>query len=115
MKWRHGLGTRRAATKQRGRRAVAFEAHIADAAFCASLISQTLSALGRLDILVSNAAHQNRKESIEDIWIGRDRHRIGNGQPEELAPAYVFLASDADSACPPRIVPSSPRRVFRSR
>jgi NAD(P)-dependent dehydrogenase (short-subunit alcohol dehydrogenase family) len=34
---------------------------------CANLVKQTVAKLGQLDILVSNAAHQNRKEQIEDI------------------------------------------------
>lgn len=100
--------------------------------------------LGHLDILVSNAAWQNRKESIEKIsddewrrtslaqelvpkgirvnavapgpvWTPLNpadqgmtpekiekfggQQPIGRAaQPEEIAPAYVFLASDADSS-----------------
>ena len=34
---------------------------------CAMLIKKTLAAFGQIDILVSNAAHQKRKESIEDL------------------------------------------------
>jgi len=40
---------------------------IAEAAFCAAVVERTISAFGRLDILVSNAAHRNRKPSIEDV------------------------------------------------
>jgi NAD(P)-dependent dehydrogenase (short-subunit alcohol dehydrogenase family) len=43
------------------------EGDVADAAFCSALIDQTMSAFGRLDVLVSNAAHQNRKSSIEEV------------------------------------------------
>ena len=34
---------------------------------CAMLIKKTLAAFGQIDILVSNAAHQKRKDSIEDL------------------------------------------------
>jgi len=57
----------RRAVEGEGRRCVTLEGDIADRAFCASLIDQTMKAFGRLDILVSNAAHQNRKESLEDV------------------------------------------------
>jgi NAD(P)-dependent dehydrogenase (short-subunit alcohol dehydrogenase family) len=35
--------------------------------FCNQVIDETVAELGQLDILVSNAAHQNRKESIEEV------------------------------------------------
>lgn len=35
--------------------------------FCDQLIEKTLATLGRIDILVSNAAHQTRKPGMEDI------------------------------------------------
>ena len=38
-----------------------------DATFCRQLVESILTKLGKLDILVSNAAHQIRKESIEQI------------------------------------------------
>jgi NAD(P)-dependent dehydrogenase (short-subunit alcohol dehydrogenase family) len=57
--------TRRAVEKE-GRRCVLLPGDLADAAFCAKLVDDTVSALGGLDILVSNAAHQNRKQ-LEDL------------------------------------------------
>ena len=35
--------------------------------FCESSIDETVAQLGQLDILVHNAAHQNRKESLEEV------------------------------------------------
>jgi NAD(P)-dependent dehydrogenase (short-subunit alcohol dehydrogenase family) len=55
------------AVEAEGRRCIVFDGDIADASFCSSLIDRTISAYGRLDILVSNAGHQNRKSSIEEI------------------------------------------------
>jgi NAD(P)-dependent dehydrogenase (short-subunit alcohol dehydrogenase family) len=57
----------RFAVEAEGRRCVVAEGDVTDAAFCSALIDQTISAFGRLDILVSNAAHQNRKSSIEEV------------------------------------------------
>lgn len=50
-----------------GRRCVVIEGDLTDAAFCRAAIERAVSALGRLDVLVSNAAYQNRKEQPEDI------------------------------------------------
>jgi NAD(P)-dependent dehydrogenase (short-subunit alcohol dehydrogenase family) len=35
--------------------------------FCDELVESTVQAFGKLDILVSNAAHQNRKKSLDDV------------------------------------------------
>jgi NAD(P)-dependent dehydrogenase (short-subunit alcohol dehydrogenase family) len=40
---------------------------LTDAAFCAELIERTVREFGRFDILVSNAAHQSRKEDLEEL------------------------------------------------
>ena len=57
----------RAAIEALGRRCVMLEGDLASPRVCATLIRKTVAALGQLDILVSNAAHQNRKEKIEEI------------------------------------------------
>jgi NAD(P)-dependent dehydrogenase (short-subunit alcohol dehydrogenase family) len=38
-----------------------------DARFCNELVEKTVKAFGGIDILVSNAAHQTRKESLEEL------------------------------------------------
>ncbi|HEX3703394.1 MAG TPA: SDR family oxidoreductase [Vicinamibacterales bacterium] len=50
-----------------GRRCLTLEGDLTDARFCLSVIDRTMAELGQLDILVSNAAHQNRKAEIEDV------------------------------------------------
>ena len=40
---------------------------LAERKFCNTLIDRTVNELGKLDILVSNAAHQNRKKSLEEL------------------------------------------------
>jgi NAD(P)-dependent dehydrogenase (short-subunit alcohol dehydrogenase family) len=57
----------RRAIEAEGRRCLALEGDLTDRQFCMDAVDKTVAALGRLDILVSNAAHQNRKESIDDI------------------------------------------------
>jgi NAD(P)-dependent dehydrogenase (short-subunit alcohol dehydrogenase family) len=61
--------TRRAVEAEH-RRCVVFEGDLTDAEFCRQVVDQTVVELGQLDILVSNAAHQNRKESIEEVSEG---------------------------------------------
>ncbi len=50
-----------------GRRCLLLPGDLTDARFCDELVERTVRELGKLDILVSNAAHQNRKESLEDV------------------------------------------------
>jgi NAD(P)-dependent dehydrogenase (short-subunit alcohol dehydrogenase family) len=50
-----------------GRRCVLMPGDLTDKAVCERLIDDTIDAFGRLDVLVSNAAHQNRKDSLEDV------------------------------------------------
>jgi NAD(P)-dependent dehydrogenase (short-subunit alcohol dehydrogenase family) len=55
------------ASEAEGRRCVQIPGDLTDAAFCKKLIERTVKELGQLDILVSNAAHQNRKPTLEDV------------------------------------------------
>jgi NAD(P)-dependent dehydrogenase (short-subunit alcohol dehydrogenase family) len=50
-----------------GRRCVLIVGDLTDAKFCDDIIEQTVKALGKLDILVSNAAHQMRKQSLAEL------------------------------------------------
>lgn len=50
-----------------GRECVLIAGDVADAAFCKSMVETTLTAFGRLDVLVNNAAQQYPQSSIEDI------------------------------------------------
>jgi NAD(P)-dependent dehydrogenase (short-subunit alcohol dehydrogenase family) len=57
----------REAIEAEGRQCLVLEGDLTDAAFCRSAIERTVNDLGGLDILVSNAAHQNRKDKPEDV------------------------------------------------
>jgi NAD(P)-dependent dehydrogenase (short-subunit alcohol dehydrogenase family) len=49
-----------------GRRAVLVHGDIADPAHCRAIIARAIAELGRLDILVNNAAFQMTRDSLED-------------------------------------------------
>jgi NAD(P)-dependent dehydrogenase (short-subunit alcohol dehydrogenase family) len=55
------------AIQAEGRKCVLIEGDLTEEAFCKQAVETTVKELGGLDILVSNAAHQIRKDSIEDI------------------------------------------------
>jgi NAD(P)-dependent dehydrogenase (short-subunit alcohol dehydrogenase family) len=50
-----------------GRRCLLFAGDIGQERFCHDCVKQTVKQLGRLDVLVNNAAEQHPQESIEDI------------------------------------------------
>ncbi|HJU04032.1 MAG TPA: SDR family oxidoreductase [Nitrospiraceae bacterium] len=58
--------TKRLVEKE-GRRCLTFAGDVGNEAFCRECIDQTLGELGRLDVLVNNAAEQHPQESIEKI------------------------------------------------
>ena len=50
-----------------GRHCEQMPGDLRDADFCRSIIERAIQTFGRIDILVSNAAHQTRKPSLEEI------------------------------------------------
>jgi NAD(P)-dependent dehydrogenase (short-subunit alcohol dehydrogenase family) len=57
----------RAAVEAEGRKCLLLPGDLCEPSFCKEVVERTVRELGRLDVLVSNAAHQNRKESLEQI------------------------------------------------
>lgn len=57
----------RQAVEEEGRRCLEIPGDLTDPQFCREAVERTVRELGHLEILVSNAAWQNRKESIEDV------------------------------------------------
>ena len=55
------------AIEAEGRTCIVIEGDLADPELCIEAVERTVAELGQLDILVSNAAHQNRKERLEDV------------------------------------------------
>jgi NAD(P)-dependent dehydrogenase (short-subunit alcohol dehydrogenase family) len=57
----------RRVVEEHGRKCLTFAGDVADRAVCQKVIDETLSAFGKLDILVNNAAEQHPQEKLEDI------------------------------------------------
>ncbi len=53
--------------EQEGRRAITIAGDVGDKALCEHAVRQTVEQLGRLDILVNNAAEQHHDDDIRDI------------------------------------------------
>ena len=62
------------AVRDAGRRAVLAPGDISDEAHCRSLVGRAVAELGRLDVLVNNAAYQMSREGIEQIPDGEWEH-----------------------------------------
>ena len=50
-----------------GRRCLLLEGDLTDREFCKAVVARTVRELGKLDILVNNAAFQQHRESLEDL------------------------------------------------
>jgi NAD(P)-dependent dehydrogenase (short-subunit alcohol dehydrogenase family) len=57
----------RESVEREGRRCVLAPGDIRSATHCQELVTRTLQELGKLDIVVSNAAHQTRKQSLQEV------------------------------------------------
>jgi NAD(P)-dependent dehydrogenase (short-subunit alcohol dehydrogenase family) len=57
----------RAAIEREGQRCLAIEGDLTNPDFCLEAVDRTVAELGGLDILVSNAAYQNRKRTPEEV------------------------------------------------
>jgi NAD(P)-dependent dehydrogenase (short-subunit alcohol dehydrogenase family) len=57
----------RNAVQAEGKKCLLLAGDLCDPAFCKDVVERTVAEFGKLDILVSNAAYQNRKESLEEI------------------------------------------------
>jgi len=57
----------RRAVEAEGRRCIILEGDLANQQFCRRAIDRTVKRLGKLDVLVHNAAHQNHWKTLEDV------------------------------------------------
>ncbi len=109
--------TRRLVEKH-GRKCLLIAGDVGQEEFCRKAVEQTVKKFGKVNILVNNAAEQHPQESIEKsvapgpIWTPlipstfppKDVQTFGSDvplgrpeQPEEIAPSFLFLASDDSS------------------
>lgn len=114
-------GATKAAVEAEGRRAIVIAGDVSERKFCDKAVAKTLKEFGRLDILVNNAAftralsgnligkgirvncvapgpvwtplNPSEKEAEDVSKFGSKTPMKRPAQPEEIAPAYVFLAS----------------------
>ena len=57
----------RRAVMEAGRQVLLLPGDVADPSFCRQAVESTVKAFGRLDILVNNAAYQNRQDSLDEV------------------------------------------------
>lgn len=88
----------RAAVAKEGRRCLTLRGDIADAAFCRTSVRRVVRELGRLDILVSNAAVQTRVADIAELE---------EPQFERTFRVNVFGYFHMVQACLPHLQPGS--------
>lgn len=81
-----------------GRRCITLRGDVSDKAFCERAVAQVVSDLGRLDILVSNAAVQTRTESVLEL---------SKEQLEHTFAVNVFGYFYMVQACLPHLRPGS--------
>jgi NAD(P)-dependent dehydrogenase (short-subunit alcohol dehydrogenase family) len=57
----------RTAFEAEGKKCLLLKGDLTEPAFCREAVERTVREFGKLDVLVSNAGHQNRKQSLEEI------------------------------------------------
>lgn len=55
--------------EREGRKCLLIEGDLSEASFCHEVIERFVAVYGKLDILVSNAAHQMRKDRLEEVSL----------------------------------------------
>jgi NAD(P)-dependent dehydrogenase (short-subunit alcohol dehydrogenase family) len=96
------------AVREEGRQCVQIPGDLSDPSFCREAVERAARELGRLDILVSNAAHQSRKESIEDITDEEWDHtfavnvgayfRLARAAVAYMPPGSAIIATSSETA-----------------
>jgi len=102
----HDAEATRAAVSDCGRRCELIPGALADAKFCDTAVERTVKALGRLDILVSNAAQQSRKEldELDDADLLRTFEtnifaymRLARAALRHMKPGAAIIATSSET------------------
>lgn len=64
------------AVEQEGRRALLIPGDVSDPEFCWHAVERTVQELGRLDILVNNAAYQQHQDDLEELGSDQWDHTV---------------------------------------
>ncbi len=96
------------AIEEEGRRCLDLPGDLTDPRFCREVVERTVRELGQLDILVSNAAWQNRKKSIDQVsdeeWNRTFRTNIdayfhlSKAAVPHLKPGSAIIATSSETA-----------------
>jgi NAD(P)-dependent dehydrogenase (short-subunit alcohol dehydrogenase family) len=96
------------AVEAEGRRCLRMPGNLEDHAFCREAVDGAARELGRLDILVSNAAHQSRTAKLEDItddqWTRTFEVNIGayfrlaRAAVPHMRPGSAIIATSSETA-----------------
>jgi NAD(P)-dependent dehydrogenase (short-subunit alcohol dehydrogenase family) len=78
---------------------------LSDAATCESLVEQTVEHFGKLDVLVSNAAYQRRKDTLDDLSDEELKHtfdtnifayvRLSRAALQHMKPGSAIIATSS--------------------
>jgi len=96
------------AVEREGRRCLRLPGDLTDPAFCHAVVEQTVRELGRLDVLVSNAAYQESREDLAEItdeqWSRTFRTNmdayfyLSRAAVRHLGPGAAIIATSSETA-----------------
>ena len=93
--------------EREGRKCQLLPGNLTSPQYCSDVVASTVAELGKLDILVSNAAHQNRKDSLADLSDDELVEtfatnilayvRLARAALEVMAPGAVIIATSSET------------------
>jgi NAD(P)-dependent dehydrogenase (short-subunit alcohol dehydrogenase family) len=97
----------RGCIEREGRKCLLLPGNLTSPHYCNEVVARTVAVLGKLDILVSNAAHQNRKNSLGDLADDElvetfatnilTYVRLARAALEVMTPGAVIIATSSET------------------